>query len=120
MTAASGPTAGEASVGPPRSAVVASGTDPGAGVPTPGGAGGADSPGGAPAGGATGDVVSSEFAQVRVSIDHDANGPRLRLDDLKSERSRHLDALELETLVWLPERSLQQLLDPGLRWRESS
>ena len=63
-------------------------------------------------------VVSSEFAQVRVSVDRAANGPRLRLEDLKSGRSRFLDALELETLVWVAEESLSRLLDPGLRWRE--
>jgi hypothetical protein len=65
-------------------------------------------------------VVSSEFAHVRVRIDHEANGPRLRLEDLKSGRVRYLDALELETLVWLPEGNLRQLLDPSAdRWRES-
>ncbi|MEV6768450.1 hypothetical protein AB0N05_07430 [Nocardia sp. NPDC051030] len=65
------------------------------------------------------EVVSSEFASVRVDIDHEGNGPRLRLTDLKSGRIRYLDALELETIVWLPEGHLQQLLDPSAdRWRE--
>ncbi|MCU1647671.1 MAG: hypothetical protein JWN03_7946 [Nocardia sp.] len=65
------------------------------------------------------EVISSEFAGVRVDIDHEGNGPRLRLTDLKSGRVRYLDALELETIVWLPEGRLEQLLDPSAdRWRE--
>ncbi|MGV9668143.1 hypothetical protein ACWDUL_36410 [Nocardia niigatensis] len=64
-------------------------------------------------------VVHSEFAQVRVAIDDTANGPRLRLEDLKSGRVRFLDALELETIVWLTEGHMQRLLDPSAdRWRE--
>ncbi|MGY4101900.1 hypothetical protein ACW2Q0_20450 [Nocardia sp. R16R-3T] len=64
-------------------------------------------------------VVHSEFAQVLVAIDDTANGPRLRLEDLKSGRVRFLDALELETIVWLTEGHMQRLLDPSAdRWRE--
>ncbi|WP_433567209.1 hypothetical protein ACQP1O_19675 [Nocardia sp. CA-151230] len=64
-------------------------------------------------------VVHSEFAQVRVGIDDTANGPRLRLEDLKSGRVRFLDALELETIVWLTEGHMERLLDPSAdRWRE--
>ncbi|CAM3609088.1 hypothetical protein [Smaragdicoccus niigatensis] len=66
------------------------------------------------------EIVGSEFANVRVEVDAAANGPRLRLEDLKSGRVRYLDALELETLVWLPEGRLEQLLDPSAdRWREN-
>ena len=65
--------------------------------------------------------VSSEFATVALSIDHDANGPRLRIEDLKTGHVGFLDALELETLAWLPEGGLHKLLDPSLlRWREPS
>lgn len=67
----------------------------------------------------TGDVVGSEFAEVEVNVDTTANGPRLRLRDLRSGRVRFLDALELETIVWLVEGHLQRLLDPSAdRWRE--
>jgi len=61
------------------------------------------------------DIVGSEFAEVAVRTDHAANGPRLRLEDLRSGRVRYLDALELETLVWLPHRTLQDLADPSRR-----
>jgi hypothetical protein len=64
-------------------------------------------------------IVHSEFAQIRVGIDDTANGPRLRLQDLRTGRVRFLDALELETIVWLAEEHLQRLLDPSAdRWRE--
>ncbi|WP_036436445.1 hypothetical protein [Mycobacterium sp. URHB0044] len=65
-----------------------------------------------------GPVVESEFAHVSVNIDGEANSPRLRLEDLRTGRVRYLDALELETIIWLPEGKLAQLLDPSAdRWR---
>ena len=63
--------------------------------------------------------ISSEFADVSVSVDTDGNYPRLRLEDMKTGRVGFLDALELETLAWLPEGGLHKLLDPSfLRWRD--
>ena len=63
--------------------------------------------------------VSSEFASVLVSVDDQGNGPRLRIEDLKTGQVGYLDALELETLAWLPEGGLHKLLDPSLlRWRD--
>ena len=66
-------------------------------------------------------VVGSEFAEVSVRFDVDGNAPRLRLDDLRSGRVRHLDALELETIIWLPDERLTSLLDPSHnRWRDGA
>jgi len=66
------------------------------------------------------DIVHSEFAEVAVRVDQPANGPRLRLEDLRGNKVRYFDALELETLVWLPEGHLNKLLDPSAdRWKES-
>lgn len=66
-------------------------------------------------------IVHSEFAQVRVDIDREGLSPRLRLEDLRTGRVRFLDALELETIVWLRDEHLDSLLDPSSdRWRESS
>ena len=63
--------------------------------------------------------ISSEFASVALSIDHAGNGPRLRIEDLRTGHVGFLDALELETLAWLPDGGLHKLLDPSLlRWRE--
>ena len=65
-------------------------------------------------------TVASEFAAVAVSIDHHGNGPRLRLEDLSGGRVAFLDALQLETLAWLPEEQLTALLDPSAnRWRDT-
>jgi hypothetical protein len=64
--------------------------------------------------------VTSEFASVRLRINDDGNGPRLEIEDLKTSQIGYLDALELETLAWLPEGGLHKLLDPSLmRWRET-
>ena len=66
-------------------------------------------------------VIDSEFAQVAASLDVDANGARLRLQDLRTGRVRFLDALELETIVWLRDDHLSALLDPSAdRWRDDS
>lgn len=66
-------------------------------------------------------VVASEFAEVSVTVDVEANGPRLRLEDLRTGRVRYLDALELETIVWLPDERLTALLDPSAnRWRDDA
>jgi len=63
-------------------------------------------------------LVESEFASVSLSIDNEGNGPRLRIEDLKTGHVGYVDALELETLAWLPEGGLHPLLDPSLhRWR---
>lgn len=65
-----------------------------------------------------GPVIGSEFAEVSVNFDTEGNSPRLRLEDLRTGRVRFLDALELETLVWLSEDKLTELLDPSRdRWR---
>ncbi len=66
-------------------------------------------------------VVHSEFAQVRVEVDDQGNGPRLKLTDLKTDEVRYLDALELESIVWLRPGFLWQILDPSAdRWREDA
>jgi hypothetical protein len=65
-----------------------------------------------------GPVIGSEFAQVSVMFDVEGNSPRLRLEDLRTGRVRYLDALELETLTWLPQDHLSSLSDPSAgRWR---
>lgn len=62
--------------------------------------------------------IVSEFAAVSLSVDQEGNGPRLRIEDLKTGHVGYLDALELETLAWLPEERMQELLNPSLhRWR---
>ncbi|MCW3012300.1 MAG: hypothetical protein JWO90_2704 [Solirubrobacterales bacterium] len=63
--------------------------------------------------------LASEFAAVDVRLDEDGNGPRLRIEDLRTGQVGYLDPLELETLAWLPEGGLHKVLDPSHhRWRE--
>jgi hypothetical protein len=65
-------------------------------------------------------VVDSEFADVSVEVDIEANGPRLRLEDRRTGRVRFPAALELEAIIWLPEGHLTRLLDPSAgRWRDA-
>ncbi len=66
-------------------------------------------------------VIGNEFAEVAVGFDDRGNGPRLRLTDLRTGRVRFLDALELETIIWLRDEHLSALLDPSAdRWRDDS
>jgi len=66
-----------------------------------------------------GPVVESEFASVSVNLDLQGNSTRLRIEDLRTGRVRFLDALELETIVWLEDGHLTELLDPARRWSEN-
>ncbi len=64
-------------------------------------------------------VLESEFASVRIALDRGANGPRLRIEDLRTGHVGYLDPLELETLAWIPEGQMHRLLDPSAhRWRD--
>lgn len=68
-----------------------------------------------------GPVVGSEFAEISVNVDTEANSARLRLEDLRTGRVRYLDPLELEAIIWLDEGHLTEILDPSAdRWRDRS
>jgi hypothetical protein len=62
--------------------------------------------------------VENEFASIAVSLDDDGNSVRLRVQDLRGDRVRFFDPLQLESLVWLSDERLEALLDPSAdRWR---
>ena len=62
--------------------------------------------------------LTSEFGDVTVGVDEDANGPRLRVEDLKNGRVIYLDPLELASLTWLTHDRLGPFLDPSQTgWR---
>jgi len=63
--------------------------------------------------------VGNEFAEIRVELDDDANGLRLKLTDVRSGQVRRFDALELETLLWLRPERIELMLDPSFdRWAD--
>lgn len=64
-------------------------------------------------------ILANEFAEVAVSLDLAANGPRLRLEDLRSGRVRYASPLDLECFVHGPAGHLETLLDPAVRWSEA-
>jgi hypothetical protein len=62
--------------------------------------------------------LTSEFASVVVAADEHANGPRLRVEDLRNGRVIYLDPLELASLTWLSHDRLGPFLDPSQTgWR---
>lgn len=65
-------------------------------------------------------ILRSEFACVSVTVYDPGGRPRLRLEDLRTNRTIQLDPLELETLAWSSHDDLAPLLDPShRRWRGS-
>lgn len=57
--------------------------------------------------------LANEFASVLVSLDHDGNGPRLRIENRQNGLVIHLDPLELASLTWLRHEDLAPFLDPS-------
>jgi 2-(1,2-epoxy-1,2-dihydrophenyl)acetyl-CoA isomerase len=65
--------------------------------------------------------VAGEYAAVSAALDEAGAGPRLRLTDLRGGRTRWLDPLALEALVWAPPDLIEPLLDPArTRWAEGA
>lgn len=62
-------------------------------------------------------IVENEFARVLVERLDGNSGIRLRVTDMRSGAWITLDALELESLVWIEHRALDPVLDPNrTRW----
>ena len=62
--------------------------------------------------------LENEFASVDVELDLDANGPRLKIVDLRTGHVGYLDPFELETLAWLDKDALTAFFDPSRsRWK---
>lgn len=63
-------------------------------------------------------VVRNEFAIVGITVRESDNGRhRLRIEDLRTQQTVELDALELESLAWAKHGDLAPLLDPSRsRW----
>jgi hypothetical protein len=62
--------------------------------------------------------LENEFASVDVELDTGANGPRLKITDLRTGHVGYLDPFELETLSWLEKDALAPFFDPSRsRWK---
>lgn len=55
-------------------------------------------------------TLHSEFGHVRVSEDRSANGPRLRVEALRTGQVIYLDPLELESLAHWRHQDLQMIV----------
>lgn len=60
--------------------------------------------------------LRNEFAAVRISVDHHANGVRLAVTDLRTGRVNYFDPLELEALAWVEHDELTEFVRPSRRW----
>ncbi|MDX3906225.1 MAG: hypothetical protein QHC78_11100 [Pigmentiphaga sp.] len=58
-------------------------------------------------------VLSNEFAAVRVSIDTRGLSPRLRVDDLRHDRTVWLDAFQLAALAGTEVADFDMHMIPG-------
>ncbi|WP_299451085.1 hypothetical protein [uncultured Pigmentiphaga sp.] len=58
-------------------------------------------------------VLSNEFAAVRLSIDTSGQSPRLRIDDLRHDRTAWLDAFQLAALASGAAADFDMHMDPG-------
>jgi hypothetical protein len=61
-------------------------------------------------------LAESEFASIRLELDTEANGPRIRIVDVRAGVDRYFDPLVLEGIVWASEDQLAALIDPSSRW----
>lgn len=60
--------------------------------------------------------LAGEFAHVRLQIDDQGNGPRLRVEVVGSGMVGYLDPLELESWVNASWEVRAEVVDPRQRW----
>ena len=59
--------------------------------------------------------LTNEFAAVRLAIDVQGSGARLKITDLSSGRTGFLDPLELQSLTWARHEDIAALVRPEYR-----
>jgi len=60
-------------------------------------------------------ILSNEFASVEVLLDDSANGPRLMIKDLRTQKSIYFNPLELKNLAARQHQDLAMFMDPSYR-----
>ena len=58
-------------------------------------------------------ILMNEFAAVEVEMDESANGPRLRITDLRQGFEIYLDPLELESLTRQSHETFAEFVRPA-------
>lgn len=58
-------------------------------------------------------LLRNEFSAVELTVDRDANSPRLRITDLRNGRIGYLDPLELERLSAARHADLAWIVSPA-------
>ena len=58
-------------------------------------------------------ILKNEFSAIRIELNQDANGPRLKIEDLKSGRCHYFDPIEMEGLVWTEKSEFLEFMDPS-------
>ena len=59
--------------------------------------------------------LRNEFAGVRVELDHEANGARLKVTDLETGLTTFLDPFALQALTWLSPEATERIVVDALR-----
>ncbi len=62
-------------------------------------------------------IIENEFARVKVDLDTDGNGPRLRVEDTSTGIHIYLDPLELQSLAWATHKDLAVFARPFFKER---
>ena len=62
-------------------------------------------------------LVKNEYASVKVTVDNEGKGTRLKVEDLSTGSHIYLDPLELQALAWATHKDLQAFARPYFKER---
>lgn len=62
-------------------------------------------------------LLKNEYASVKVTIDTEGKGPRLKVEDLSSGSTIYLDPIELQALAWTTRDDLSMFTRPYFKER---
>lgn len=62
-------------------------------------------------------LLKNEYASVKVTVDTEGKGTRLKVEDLSTGSFVYLDPLELQALAWATHKDLKSLARPYFKER---
>jgi hypothetical protein len=62
-------------------------------------------------------LLKNEYASVKVTVDTEGKGTRLKVEDLSSGTSIYLDPIELQALAWATKEDLSVFTRPYFKER---